>query len=53
MLTQIAMAENLADKVDECVLNWGHEYCLHTVETAKLFIIQSSGVSVIQGLLKY
>ena len=53
MLTQIVMAENLADKVDECALNWGNEYYLHTVETAKLAIILSSGVSVIQGLLKY
>ena len=48
------MVDNLAEKVDECPLNRVVEYCLRTIGTAKkVSVIRSSGVSAIQGLLKY
>ena len=53
MLTPVAMAENLIKSMSACGLNWAHKYCLHTVETAKLSIIQNSVMSAIQGLLKH
>ena len=35
LLTQAAIEDNLAEKFNECPLNQGHYYCLHTIETAK------------------
>ena len=40
------MADNLAEKVDECI-----DYV--QLEVQKLSIIRNSGMSAIQGLLKY
>ena len=30
-----AMVDSLAEKIDECPLNRGRKYCLHTIGTAK------------------
>ena len=47
--------DNLAEKVDKCQLNWGR-YVLVVYnwdQVRKVSIIQSSGVSAIQGVLTY
>ena len=44
--------ENLAEKVDECLLNRGRCVCVQ-LGPRKLSVIRISGVSVIQGLLKF
>ena len=54
LLTTAAMVDNLAEKVNECQLNQVAKYCLCTIGTMKADpYIWSSGVSTIQGLLKY
>ena len=54
MSTIAVMVNNLAEKVDECPLNWGHlVYACVQLGLRKLSVIRSSGMSVIQGLLKY
>ena len=47
------MVDNPAEKIDECPLIGVVEYCLCTIGTVKPFLVQNSGVSAIQELLKY
>ena len=44
----------LAEKVDECPLNQGHLVLfVYNWDPKKLSVIRSSGVSGVQGLIKY
>ena len=48
-----ATVDNLAEEVDECPLNWGRKVLLTYNWDRENSVIWSSGVFVIQGLLKY
>ena len=49
------MVDNLAEKVDECQLNWSRYvlFAYNWDQVRKVSIIQSSGVSAIHGVLMY
>ena len=52
LLTPAAMVDNLAEKVNECSLKLGSSSILSVqLGQRKLSVIQSSGVSTVQGLL--
>ena len=54
LLTTTVMVDNLAEKVDECPLNWGCQVIVYVkLGQQMLSIIRSSGISAIQRLLKY
>ena len=52
LLTPAAMVDNLAEKVNECSLKLGSSSIVSVqLGQRKLSVIQSSGVSTVQGLL--
>ena len=44
MLTPALLVDNLAEKVDECLLNQGHVLFVCTLGSVKVSFVQSSGV---------
>ena len=50
----MVMVDNLAEKIDKCPLNQHrYVYCLCTIGSVKVLVVQISGVSAIQGFLLY
>ena len=53
LLTTTVMVDNLAEKVDKCLLGWGCQVVCVKLGQQMLSVIQSSRISAIQRLLKY